>query len=226
MVIKLKENLLFRLFNKFWRFLFPHKKTEHEKNVELWNKINYEKNLYLNYKLNNYSTVFDVGGYKGQWASDIFSRFQCKIYIFEPVKKYEEKIKERFMHNDNILSFPFGLSSENKKINISIIEDKSSIFTNYKDTELVEMVKISDFIKNNNIDKIDLIKINIEGGEYDLLEDLINSNNIKKINTLQIQFHSFVPMAKERMDAIKNKLKNTHYCVYSFPFVWENWQIK
>jgi hypothetical protein len=29
--------------------------------------------------------VLDVRGYEGQWASDIFARYGCRIHVFEPV---------------------------------------------------------------------------------------------------------------------------------------------
>ena len=65
-------------------------------------------------------------------------------------------------------------------------------------------------IEGLNINKIDLMKINIEGGEYDLLFCLIEKDLISRINNLQIQFHSFVPNAKNNREKIINLLKKTH----------------
>ena len=52
----------------------------------------------------------------------------------------------------------------------------------------MEFKKASDYIKG----KIDLLKINIEGGEYEVLENLIENDLIKNIDNIQIQFHDFV----------------------------------
>ena len=49
-----------------------------------------------------------------------------------------------------------------------------------------------------------LMKINIEGGEYDLLEELLDENMIKQIVNLQVQFHDFVERSDERMKKSKN----------------------
>ena len=38
-------------------------------------------------------------------------------------------------------------------------------------------------------DHVDLIKINIEGGEYELLEAILDNNLAKAFDNLQIQFH-------------------------------------
>jgi hypothetical protein len=43
--------------------------------------------------------VFDVGGYEGQWSSDIFSKYVCHIHIFEPVPEYAEQIASRMLND-------------------------------------------------------------------------------------------------------------------------------
>ena len=68
------------------------------------------------------------------------------------------------------------------------------------------------------------MKINIEGAEYDLLDHLIETGFIANIINLQIQFHEFVPNAKERMENIQKRLEKTHALTYQHEFVWENWK--
>ena len=74
--------------------------------------------------------------------------------------------------------------------------------------------------------KIDLLKINIEGGEYPLLEKLVESKTIQNIQNIQIQFHDFIPDYKKRYDLIAKELQKTHYKTYDYPFIWENWMMK
>ena len=90
----------------------------------------------------------------------------------------------------------------------------------------IYLKSISDFINSNNIEFIDLMKINIEGGEYDVLNDLIQSNTIKKIKNIQVQFHKFVNKSKTKRKKIIKKLKLTHHRTYCYYFVWENWRLK
>ena len=71
---------------------------------------------------------------------------------------------------------------------------------------------------------IDLMKINIEGAEYDLLEHLIENKFVENIKDIQVQFHDFVPNAEARMKNIQAGLSKTHYLTYQYPFVWENWR--
>lgn len=97
-----------------------------------------------------------------------------------------------------------------------------------KGTQKVELdlVKGSDFLKALDIGRTDLMKMKIEGGEYESLEHLIQSSLVKFIRNIQVQFHNVVPHAKERMLAIQRELTKTHALTYQYQFVWENWKLK
>ena len=92
-------------------------------------------------------------------------------------------------------------------------------------TATIEIVKASDFFREKNTRQIDLMKINIEGGEYDLLDHLIESGFVKNIKNIQVQFHDFVPRAMERMKKIQRELQKTHHLTYQYLFVFENWKL-
>ena len=197
-----------------------------ERRVVKWFKKNGDKTLRLNYSLNEKSVVFDLGGYEGQWTSDIFSKYCCYIHIFEPVGKFNTQIKERFSKNKKITVHAYGLSNDTKTVLISVNDDCSSIFTLGEKTEKIRLVKAIDFMQKRNIGTIDLMKINIEGGEYDLLDHLIKTGFATHIKNIQVQFHDFIPNAFERMQRIQKNLSKTHFLTYQYIFVWENWQIK
>ncbi len=198
---------------------------QEEKSIS-WLKIQGDKTLRLNYDLNDNSLVFDVGGYEGQWTSDIFSKYCCFIYVFEPVKKFSEKIEKRFNLNKKIKVFNFGLSDSNFSAPISLSEDSSSIYKKSNDHQNAKFLDIYDFISKNRIDTIDLIKINIEGGEYLLLKRMIETKIAEKCHNIQVQFHTFYPRAKELRSEIRKSLQKTHTLIYDYAFVWENWKKK
>lgn len=188
-------------------------------------KVNGEKTLRINYdELNENSTVMDVGGYEGQWSSDIFSKYMCKIHIFEPVPNFAKSIKDRFKKNNKIIVHDKGLSSITVKRKITLNKDASSLIKNLRNSTEIELLDIKEFFEKNDIKKIDLIKINIEGAEYDLLDRMIETNLQLKMKNIQVQFHDFFPEAKKRMEKIQKELSKTHQLTYQFPFVWENWE--
>lgn len=196
------------------------------KRVIPWFNIQGDKTLRLDYDLNEKSLVFDLGGHEGQWTSDIFSKYGCFIHVFEPVEEFAEKIEKRFCKNKKIKVYMCGLSNSNKNVKISFDKDGSSIFKSGKDMKEIVLMRAIDFMQKNNIQKIDLMKINIEGGEYDLLEHLIEAGFISNITDIQVQFHDIFPDAEQRMLRIQKRLERTHYLTYNYPFVWENWRKK
>jgi len=200
--------------------IFPSKQAQR---VKPWFKVNGDKTLRLDYDLNQHSIVFDLGGYEGQWASDIFSKYVCPVFIFEPYIKYAEKIKERFRHNGKIKVFAFGLGKIDEQLTLYESDDASSVYKKKGKAYTIEIKKASSFIRKQAITKIDLMKINIEGGEYDLLEELLDEGMVNNIVNLQIQFHDFVDRADERMKRIQQRLSATHTLSYQYEYVWENW---
>ena len=70
---------------------------------------------------------------------------------------------------------------------------------------------------------VDLLKINIEGGEYELLEGLIASGNIKCCKHVQVQFHTAGRDWAGRYSEIRAALDRTHRITFDEPFCWQNW---
>jgi FkbM family methyltransferase len=192
-----------------------------------WVSDNGDNTLRLSYPLNRSSIVVDAGGYMGNWTNDISRKYDCFVYVLEPLKMYHNHIIDKFKNNNKIIPLNIALSNKTEETTMSIEQDGSSIFANVEGKmESIQCIDIKDFFTSNNIECIDLIKINIEGSEYDLLERIIELNLHKKIKNLQIQFHVFIENCDLRRQAIRNALSETHECTWNYEFIWENWKIK
>jgi FkbM family methyltransferase len=217
---------LIKFAKKIFRKIFP---TNRIKALDNYYMLGGDEKYRYNYNLNENSIVYDLGGFQGQWTSDIYSRYNSRIKIFEPVEIFCEKIKSRFIFNNKIEVFQFGLSSKTCFENISLLEEGSSIYRKSKSTERINFIDIKEWFEKHPLDlemNIDLIKINIEGGEYDLMNRLIELDYIKYFRNIQIQFHNISVNSRLEMNIIQTKLSETHVCNYSFDFVWENWERK
>jgi FkbM family methyltransferase len=200
---------------------------QHLKNIDTWQKLNGDKTLRLDYpEISPTDIVFDMGGFEGQWSSDIFSRYCCNIYIFEPVQEFAKNIANRFSRNEKIEVFPYGLGEETCQKKIAVSSSSSSIVREIAnaDYQTAQIICASDFLNEHKINQITLMKINIEGGEYGLLEHLIRTRWIVKITNIQVQFHNFDSSCQSRMERIQQDLSKTHFTTYKIPFVWENWK--
>lgn len=114
------------------------------------------------------------------------------IYSFEPVENTFKKLCKTVEKYNNIQPINKGLYKENctKEINLYPSDTHSSIVNIQgsadQSTERIkiELIKGDDFMKENNIPKVDLLKIDVEGAEYDAIlgfEEHIKSGSIKMI---------------------------------------------
>ena len=191
-----------------------------------WLVDNGEKLLRQDLRLKAVSVVIDVGGFTGEWASDIWGLFQPEMFIFEPVPQFFEYIKFRFRNMSKIKCYPYGLSSMDKEVAFDVNSDASKEIVGSSGGLILHDV-VYDF-KNIGLSdrKIDVMQINIEGGEYELLERMVNANLIKNVRTLLIQFHNFSesdPLSYKKTTALLNR---SHTQVWKYEFVWERWDLK
>jgi FkbM family methyltransferase len=195
--------------------------------VARWFADNGDKTLRLYYiDLHKDSLVFDVGGYEGQWTSDIYSMYRCQVHVFEPVEEFAKRIRDRFFGNPDIIVHQFGLSNRNWTTKMALDKDGTSAFKPGKTLVDAQFAEAATFFADNNIEFIDFMKINIEGGEYDLLDYILKIGWVCNIRNIQIQFHDFIPNAEIRMAEIQQRLSITHELTYQYRFVWENWKLK
>lgn len=188
-----------------------------------WFAISGDKNLRINYPLNTKSVIYDIGGYEGNWSAGIHKLYGCKIEIFEPAKEFVQRLRKRFDNIDQIDIHDFGLAGRTRKSKIYLDEASSSTLKKTASFESIKLVAADSVIPKSLI--IDLMKINIEGGEYELLNHLIDTGLVNKIKDIQVQFHIFVPSAHQKRIAMQKRLSKTHHLTYSYPWIWENWRL-
>lgn len=208
------------------RWRLRHYRRDYRATVERWYADGGDARYRFDYPLDHASLVLDLGGYEGQWADDLYARHPCRIQIFEPVERFADAISERFRTNADITVHRFALGARNRDEPISVCGASSSAYKRRADTETIRYVDVQDWFETNAIDSVQLMKINIEGGEYELLERMIETNLTRRVDNLQVQFHYFATDAAARMERIQSALETTHRPTYQYRFVWENWQRK
>lgn len=238
--LRISTSQMFREFNQKSPWLayhslrvayFFHKTDEdrellkREKRETAWYQDNGDETLRLDYPLSENSTVLDVGGFKGDWASRISNMYGCNIYVFEPVKEFAHGIKKRFSKNPKVKVLAAALGTEDGTQKIYLEHGSTSLIRKFKQATDIDVVDAHRFVGELGR-PIDLIKINIEGAEYDLLDKLIETGDIELFTDIQIQFHDFIPNAVERREKIQNALARTHCQTYNYDFTWENWRKK
>lgn len=194
-----------------------------------WRRDRGDQTLRLDYPLDAGSVVFDLGGYHGDFAQAMHERYGCTVYLFEPVPRFYQHCVDRFRGNPAIRCFNFGFAAQDGTLRISNDENASSLYTELAaapDHEEVAVRSFIAFVREHGIERIDLLKINIEGGEFEVLPQIVEHDYARHIRHLQIQFHDFIPNARPMRESIRQSLSATHSESWCYPFVWESWESK
>lgn len=101
------------------------------------------------------------------------------VYGFEPVPQYAKEIEQNIKEDGykNAKVYPYGVWSENTTKDLYFGELSSSfVLPCYDDppTVKVKLISLDSFVEQNNIKKVDLIKMDVEGAETEALKGAEN----------------------------------------------------
>ncbi|NRA91895.1 MAG: FkbM family methyltransferase [Psychroserpens sp.] len=158
--------------------------------------INSGEYFFLNYikKVSDGPVViFDVGANIGQYAllaNKIFDS-KCKIYSFEPVQSTFAAFLKQTQIHDNIVGTNKGIGERAEQTEIFYNGPKSVqssiVDTQYGEySETIELTTIDDYCAAHGIEKIDILKLDVEGYEYKAL--LGGKNILKNVAFIQFEF--------------------------------------
>lgn len=129
--------------------------------------------------LNEGDVVLDVGANVGLFTVFASKKAKCQVYAFEPVTYTFNILLETIKLNgveNYAIPINIGLSNYSGYADINLSSENnlsasSILFVDHAvETEKIEVTSIDEFIKVNNIEKVDFIKADIEGSERDMLE--------------------------------------------------------
>lgn len=189
-------------------------------------RINDEKILHT-FDLDENSVVIDIGAYTGEWASEIADLYKATVYAFEPNPNSFKALQKHAASRPHLKPLPYGLGAEDETVQITLKNLGSSIIDPSQDTILetteTQIKALDRAMATLQLDHVDLMKINIEGAEFPLMEHMINTDWLANVDCYMIQFHEWHPGAYRRRRRIQRALSKTHRLVWDYHFVWEKW---
>jgi len=133
--------------------------------------------------------MFDVGAYTD--IDYIIMHPTAKFHLFEPMKESYEKLIQLVADNTNVKTNNVGCSNTKdtekmyRNISSTIIK-KHDIATDLNNFEYVQMVRLDEYIEQNNITTFDFIKIDTEGSEYLVLDGL--GKYLNEFKFIQVEY--------------------------------------
>jgi FkbM family methyltransferase len=189
----------------------------------------YDKHILHEADIGPGSVVIDVGAYTGAWAQHMVDRYDPTIYAFEPNPESFAVLQEKATNNPKLKPMPYGLGSEDMSVEFTANGLGSSMYEEREKNAnvpriRVEIAAIDRIWKELELGQVDLMKINIEGAEFPLLDKMIEENLLSCVHCFLIQFHEWHPGAHWKRWRIRKELRKTHRLVWDFHFIWEKWE--
>ena len=141
------------------------------------------------------NTVIDIGsniGFFSILASELCGK--GKVYSIEAsplnFKKLEKNVEINNIKNIELFNFAIGSSNDVRELGISKESVCCRLYENDLDMEIMKVQgkTLNDLIREKQIKKIDFIKIDCEGAEYEIFESLDDAN-FEKIKLLAMEIH-------------------------------------
>ena len=172
------------------------------------------------------ATVVDVGAHIGVFsvmASSIIG--EGKVYAIEPSRKNFDLLIEQVRINDDKKIIPFNIALSNKKSKMKLYSGKHSargslLRDEGGSYEEVDTMTLKDFFRKEKIHKCELLKMDIEGAEYDVLYSTPRSV-FDKIDNLFMEIHKIEGESRKELieflekQGFKTRYKNEDF-VYAF----------
>lgn len=182
-------------------------------------------------------TIFDIGANRGDVLQNYLNTFpNATIHCFEPFPTSFLQLQERYLNNKRVLLNQIAISNSVSKSEMfvnsnvdtnSLLKSVETGLTSDKQVKNVSKIEVNtttidEYCLKNNIHLIDILKMDIQGGEYNALlgaESMLNSKSIDLIFTESyfVKQYDNQPLFYDIAQLLFNKeffLQDIYYPIY------------
>ncbi|MFQ6342563.1 FkbM family methyltransferase [Campylobacter sp. VTCC 70190] len=167
---------------------------------------------------NNEKLVFIDGGTHAGVFSDVALACGGLCYAFEPNIYLAAFLKNQYKDETRFILYQQALSNKNEKsifynMDADLISNGNSIISIHKGEQErayeVQSIDFCEFVRKllQKHGKINFVKLDIEGAEFELLDSLIEQNLYRDIELIMVETHErFFENPKEKINKLKEKI--------------------
>lgn len=177
--------------------------------------------------------IFDVGAHHGKIANRYKELFpDSTIYCFEPYPESFEILSRKFSSDNNVFLVNKAVSDKKGKTKfyVNSMDATNSLLPRpkssrryypktitHENTIDVDIITIDEIAESNNIDGIDILKLDIQGGEKKALEGAVKLLSSNKISIIFTEI-MFVPHYENGVmfNELHNFMIDNNYSLYGF----------
>jgi FkbM family methyltransferase len=201
--------------------------------------IEIEQHYVLASALSDQSVILDLGANVGGFASQMIACFGCHVIAIEPEKTNFEAIPD----HPKLRKLQWAVGGRCGRFGVSVSADPTGHRLNRMDEvdadvvteQVVTMHDFPSLIALTGTRRIDLMKVDVEGCEWDWL-DTISDQELLAIGQLTIEFHDFLPEYRGSNRTWRNYqrliglgfhcIEDPAFCSYNVLFVNRRLRIK
>ncbi len=153
-------------------------------------------------RLTDQTTLVSFGlGDDVTFEMELIERYGCRVFGFDPTPRSIEYIRKCVTH-PRFVSYPYALADKNGVLEFTLPpacaadQTSASAVASYAmDSKRIQVpcLTLSTAQDRFGIQQIDILKIDIEGFEYKVIEQLIANDWISQVSQLLVEFHHFLP---------------------------------
>lgn len=166
--------------------------------------------------------AIDCGANVGD-VSALLAASGAEVHAFEPNPYAFQALKDRFQDMPNVKCINKGVNDKAGKLPLylhvnssedevkwstgsSLLKFKGNVDGNkYVEVDLIDLDEYICMLGR----RVKILKMDIEGAEYDILEKMINSGSIKKVGAALVETHDEkIPELKEKAERVKKLIRN------------------
>lgn len=183
----------------------------------IWNSARISNHSFLPQLIDSNSIVVDLGAYDGDFSGEILRRFGCRVFAAEPV----EELLSRVSPHPKLKLLPLAVGGQNQFVHLNVFATRCASVLPQKSAELkrnqpIEMVTLRELRRRAAIDRIDLLKIDIEGAEIGMFDDCTDEE-LRSIGQITVEFHAFLfPEQQAAVSRIRRRMADIGFWVLPF----------
>lgn len=171
------------------------------------------------------------GGFLGNSVEEWLNRVPgSRVHVFEPIPIFANELERQFIGQD-VVVHAFGVGPKREDREFRLLGDATFLSSLNRDVVGRNDASAHNVVFRPAVDvalllpeKIGVMEINIEGGEYELIPLLNETGILDRTNFLFVQFHDIGEETTLSISSSRTVLEESHEMVWCYELVWELWK--
>jgi len=163
---------------------------------------------FLDLGLDSGSVLIDAGAHRGEFSRVLFDRYGCRCFLVEPDPGLSADLKGKGF--GVTIAGALGGKDGRAAFFVRTNPEASGLLTRLsagapRTVIEVDVIALPTLLQVQAIDEVALLKLDIEGSEFDVLMDM-PGETLARIAQISVEFHGFVDAPSERFRAVRRRL--------------------